>query len=51
MRGLDLGLNQRFEQTVDTYANGIYRGRAILMRSAFLDVDMVEVLRGFKSYF
>lgn len=46
MRGLGSGPNQGFEQTVGTYVDGIYRGRAILMRSAFLDVDMVEVLRG-----
>jgi len=46
MRGLGSGPNQGFEQTVGTYVDGIYRGRAVLMRSAFLDVDMVEVLRG-----
>lgn len=46
MRGLGSGPNQGFEQTVGTYIDGIYRGRAVLMRSAFLDVDMVEVLRG-----
>lgn len=46
MRGLGSGPNQGFEQTVGTYVDGIYRGRAVLMRSSFLDVDMVEVLRG-----
>lgn len=46
MRGLGSGPNQGFEQTVGTYVDGIYRGRAVLMRSSFLDVDMVEVLKG-----
>ncbi len=46
MRGLGSGPNQGFEQTVGTYVDGIYRGRAVLMRSSFLDLAMVEVLRG-----
>lgn len=46
MRGLGSGPNQGFEQTVGTYVDGIYRGRAVLMRSSFLDLSMVEVLRG-----
>jgi iron complex outermembrane receptor protein len=46
MRGLGSGPNQGFEQTVGTYVDGIYRGRAVLMRSSFLDLEMVEVLRG-----
>lgn len=46
MRGLGSGPNQGFEQTVGTYVDGIYRGRAVLMRNSFFDVDMVEVLRG-----
>ncbi len=49
MRGLGSGPNQGFEQTVGTYVDGIYRGRAVLMRSAFLDIDMIEVLRGPQS--
>ena len=46
MRGLGSGPNQGFEQTVGTYVDGIYRGRGHLMRSTFLDLEMVEVLRG-----
>ncbi len=46
MRGLGSGPNQGFEQTVGTFVDGIYRGRGHLMRSAFLDLERVEVLRG-----
>ncbi|MBT1064452.1 TonB-dependent receptor [Bowmanella sp. Y26] len=49
MRGLGSGSNQGFEQTVGTYVDGIYRGRAQLMRSSFLDVERIEVLRGPQS--
>jgi len=49
MRGLGSGPNQGFEQTVGTFVDGIYRGRGHLMRSAFLDVERVEVLRGPQS--
>ncbi|MBV7317407.1 TonB-dependent receptor [Shewanella sp. NIFS-20-20] len=49
MRGLGSGPNQGFEQTVGTYVDGIYRGRGVLMRSAFVDLAMVEVLRGPQS--
>lgn len=49
MRGLGSGPNQGFEQTVGTFVDGIYRGRGHLMRSAFLDIERVEVLRGPQS--
>jgi len=49
MRGLGSGPNQGFEQTVGTFVDGIYRGRGHLMRSAFLDLERVEVLRGPQS--
>ena len=49
MRGLGSGANQGFEQTVGTFVDGVYRGRGNLMRSAFLDLERVEVLRGPQS--
>jgi len=49
MRGLGSGPNQGFEQTVGTFVDGVYRGRGHLMRSAFLDLERVEVLRGPQS--
>lgn len=49
MRGLGSGPNQGFEQTVGTYVDGVYRGRAYQMRSAFMDLERFEVLRGPQS--
>ncbi len=43
MRGLGSGPNQGFEQTVGTYVDGVYRGRAYQMRSAFVDLERFEV--------
>jgi iron complex outermembrane recepter protein len=46
IRGIGSGLNQGFEQSVSTYADGIYRGRGHQSRMPFLDLSRVEVLRG-----
>jgi outer membrane receptor protein involved in Fe transport len=46
IRGIGSGLNQGFEQSVSTYADGIYRGRGHQSRIPFLDLARVEVLRG-----
>src|SRR5205085_8247191 len=46
VRGIGSGLNQGFEQSVSTYADGIYRGRGHQSRMPFLDLARVEVLRG-----
>ncbi len=46
IRGIGSGLNQGFEQSVSTYADGIYRGRGPQSRMPFLDLSRVEVLRG-----
>lgn len=46
IRGIQSGTQAGFEQSVGTFVDGVYRGRGVQVRNAFLDVDMVEVLRG-----
>lgn len=46
VRGIGSGINQGFEQSVGTYVDGIYYGRAQLTRAPFFDMERVEVLRG-----
>jgi len=49
IRGIGSGINQAFEQSVGTYVDGVYLGRAQQFRSPFLDIERVEVLRGPQS--
>ena len=49
IRGIGSGGNQGFEQSVATYADGVYYGRSLQSRSAFMDLERVEVLRGPQS--
>jgi outer membrane receptor protein involved in Fe transport len=46
IRGIQSGNLAAFEQSVGTFADGVYRGRGVQSRFAFLDVSMLEVLRG-----
>ncbi len=46
IRGIQSGNQAGFEQSVGTFLDGIYRGRGTQARFAFMDVEMVEVLRG-----
>ncbi len=46
IRGIQSGTQAGLEQSVGTFVDGIYRGRAIQSRYAFLDVERVEILRG-----
>ena len=46
MRGIGSGNNRGFEQSVGMYLDGVYMGRARQYRSALIDVERVEVLRG-----
>jgi iron complex outermembrane recepter protein len=46
IRGIGSGLNQGFEQSVSTYADGVFRGRGPQSRMPFLDLERIEVLRG-----
>jgi len=46
IRGIQSGIQAGFEQSVGTFVDGVYRGRAVQSRYTFMDVGMVEVLRG-----
>jgi outer membrane receptor protein involved in Fe transport len=46
IRGIGSDNSQGFEQSVGTYKNGIYHGRAQLLRAPIFDMERVEVLRG-----
>lgn len=46
IRGVGSGLNRGFEQSVGMFIDGVYAGRSQQFRSPFMDIDMVEVLRG-----
>ncbi|MCX2980846.1 TonB-dependent receptor [Halieaceae bacterium IMCC14734] len=49
IRGVGSGNNFGFEQSVGTFIDGVYFGRARNARAAFLDVERVEVLKGPQS--
>ncbi len=49
IRGIGSGINQGFEQSVGTYIDGVYYGRAQQIRAPFLDLERIEVLRGPQS--
>ncbi len=49
IRGVGSGNNAGFEQSVGTFIDGVYFGRARNSRSAFLDIERVEVLKGPQS--
>ena len=46
MRGIGVGANQSFEQSVGVYVDGIHYGKSRQARTALYDVQQVEVLRG-----
>lgn len=46
IRGIYSGDNAGLEQSVSTFVDGVYRGRGVQTRFAFLDLEQVEVLRG-----
>jgi outer membrane receptor protein involved in Fe transport len=49
IRGVGSGVNYGFEQSVGTIIDGVYFGRGQASRSAFLDIERVEVLKGPQS--
>ena len=46
IRGIGSGASTGFAQSVGTFVDGIYRGRGVASRGAFLDLERIEVLRG-----
>ena len=46
MRGIGVGANQAFEQSVGTYVDGVHYGRSRQVRTGLFDIEQVEVLRG-----
>ena len=46
LRGIGVGANQSFEQSVGVYVDGIHYGKSRQSRTALFDVQQVEVLRG-----
>lgn len=46
IRGIGSGEQAGFEQSVGTFVDGVYRGRGVQSRFAFMDIASVEVLRG-----
>lgn len=49
VRGIGSDNSQGFEQSVGTYVDGIYYGRAQLFRAPMMDMERVELLRGPQS--
>ena len=46
MRGIGVGANQSFEQSVGVYVDGIHYGKSRHVRTGLFDLGQVEVLRG-----
>ena len=46
MRGIGVGANQSFEQSVGVYVDGIHYGKSRQVRTGLFDLAQVEVLRG-----
>jgi iron complex outermembrane receptor protein len=46
MRGIGVGANQSFEQSVGVYVDGVHYGKARQSRTSLFDIQQLEVLRG-----
>ena len=46
MRGVGIGANQSFEQSVGVYVDGVHYGKSRQIKTGLFDLQQVEVLRG-----
>jgi outer membrane receptor protein involved in Fe transport len=46
MRGISIGANQSFEQSVGLFVDGVHYGRSRQTRLGLFDLEQIEVLRG-----
>jgi len=46
MRGISIGANQSFEQSVGVYVDGVHFGKSRQLRTGLFDLQQIEVLRG-----
>ncbi|MEM8935034.1 MAG: TonB-dependent receptor [Pseudomonadota bacterium] len=46
IRGIGSGNSVGFQQSVGTFVDGVYRGRGVAARTAFLDLERIEILKG-----
>ncbi len=46
MRGIGIGSNQSFEQSVGIYVDGVHFGKSRQVRTGLFDIEQMEVLRG-----
>tara|TARA_Y100000992_G_scaffold250308_1_gene182267 strand:+ start:1 stop:2529 length:2529 start_codon:yes stop_codon:yes gene_type:complete len=46
MRGIGIGSNQSFEQSVGIYVDGVHFGKSRQVRTGLFDIEQLEVLRG-----
>jgi len=51
MRGISVGANQSFEQSVGVYVDGVHYGKSRQIRTGLFDLQQVEVLRGHRVSF
>jgi iron complex outermembrane recepter protein len=51
IRGIGSGNSQSFDQSVGTFIDDIYHGRARSSNATFLDLDRIEILKGPQSTF
>ena len=46
MRGISIGANQSFEQSVGVFVDGVHYGKSRQIRTGLFDIQQAEVVRG-----